>query len=144
MQRGNQFTKVMNSLYRKLIQVKKQLDEMRFYYESGRFEYALNKTFDVEETVEKAVLLSRALPAYTGNPSAVRRVEGGYQKHGTDRNRLYTAGLVLGENPHVITKEGRGQHGLHTRLYISCAERVLQRQATRQIHGLCCNIPSRL
>lgn len=76
MQQENQFTKAMNSLDVKLGQAKKQLDEVRFYYERGRFEYALNQALDMEETVEKAVLLSRALPAYTGNPNAVKRVEG--------------------------------------------------------------------
>jgi len=75
MQKSNQFIKVLNQLDAKLNHAKTQLDDMRFFYERGHLEYACDKAFDMEETVEKATLLARALPAYTGYPNAPHRVE---------------------------------------------------------------------
>lgn len=75
MQQDNQYTKVMDLLDNKLKQAKKQLDDVRFYYENGHVEHALEQAFDVEATVEKAVILSRNLPAYTGHPQALQKVE---------------------------------------------------------------------
>lgn len=75
MQKSNQFTKVLNQLDAKLKQAKTQLDDVRFFYESGHLEYAMDKALEAEGTIEKATLLARALPAYTGNPRASQKIE---------------------------------------------------------------------
>ena len=75
MQKSNQFTKVLNQLDTKLKHAKTQLDDVRFFYERGHLEYACDKALDMEETVEKATLLARALPAYTGYPNVPQKVE---------------------------------------------------------------------
>lgn len=75
MQKSNQFFKVLNKLDAQLQRAKSQLGDVRLFYEMGQMEYACDMSLDMEETVEKAVLLSRALPAYTGFPKAASAVE---------------------------------------------------------------------
>lgn len=75
MQKSNQFFKVLNKFDAQLQRAKLQLADVRLFYEMGQLEYACDMSLDMEETVEKAVLLSRALPAYTGFPKAASAVE---------------------------------------------------------------------
>lgn len=75
MEKSNQFVKVLNQLDKKLQFAKKTLADVRLFYEMGHIEYACDVALEVEEVVEKSVLLARALPAYTGSPQAVRKVE---------------------------------------------------------------------
>lgn len=75
MQKSNQFIKVLNQLDKHIQRAKTQLADVRLFYDMGHLEYACDKALDVEEVVEKSALLARALPAYTGSPSASDRVE---------------------------------------------------------------------
>lgn len=75
MQKSNQFVKVLNQLDKQLQRAKTQLADIRFFYEMGHLEYACDTALDMEEVVEKSALLARALPAYTGSPSATQKVE---------------------------------------------------------------------
>lgn len=75
MQKSNQFFKALNMLDVKLQQARKQLEDVRLFYDACAMEYACDKSLDVAATVEKAALLSRSLPAYIGHPKAAKAVE---------------------------------------------------------------------
>ena len=75
MYKSNQFTKALNKLDSKLAQMKSRSAEVRMYYEVGQLENAFDKAIELEELSEQAVLLTRALPAYTGTPLAKSAVE---------------------------------------------------------------------
>ena len=75
MYKSNQFTKALNKLDLKLSQMKSRSAEVRMFYEVGQLEDAFEKAFELEELSEQAVLLTRTLPAYTGNPQAKGAVE---------------------------------------------------------------------
>lgn len=75
MQKNNQFFKTLNKLDTKIQRMKAQSENVRMFYEVGQMENAFDEALELEETVEQAVLLARALPAYTGSPWAKQAVE---------------------------------------------------------------------
>lgn len=75
MAKSNQFLKMLNKLDVKIRQMQTRSEEVRLFYDVGLFPDVYDKALELEETIEQAALLSRALPAYTGTPFAEREVE---------------------------------------------------------------------
>lgn len=75
MQKSNQFYKALNQFDVTLRQARKQLEDVRLFYDACAMEYACDKSLEMAATVEKAVLISRSLPAHIGHPKAAKIVE---------------------------------------------------------------------
>ena len=108
MAKCNQFLKTLNKLDLKMKQMRAQSEEVRLFYDVGLFPDTYDKALDLEETMEQAVLLSRALPAYTGAPYAERAVEDRIQAAvpvniGFTEERWFTVQIPL-----LLPKKNRG------------------------------------
>lgn len=64
------FLKTLDKTDRKIRQLQEQSSYVRYHYESGDLKEAYENALKLEEISERTVLLTRALPAYTGNPKA--------------------------------------------------------------------------
>lgn len=71
MKQNNSFLKVLDKSEKKIQLMSEQIKNVRFLYKCGHISEAYDKAMQLEETSEKAVLLTRVLPAYT---AAHRRV----------------------------------------------------------------------
>lgn len=70
MKQSNSFLKVLDKAEKRIQLMSEQIKTVRFLYSSGHISESYEKSMQLEETSEKAVLLTRVLPAYTGNPHA--------------------------------------------------------------------------
>ncbi|MEH2933550.1 DUF6100 family protein [Acutalibacter sp. JLR.KK004] len=71
------FLEVLDKIDRKLKRMTEQVEMARWLWNAGHFEAAFEHAFQLEDTAERATLLTRVLPAYTGRPSArddIRRI----------------------------------------------------------------------
>ena len=71
----NSFPKVLSKIDMKVRRMSDQIAEAKWFYDAGNMNEAYERALKLEETSEKTVLLTRALPVYTGNPSAMQEVE---------------------------------------------------------------------
>lgn len=71
----NSFPKVLSKIDVKVKRMSDQIAEAKWFYDAGNMNEAYERALKLEETSEKTVLLTRALPVYTGNPSAMQEVE---------------------------------------------------------------------
>lgn len=69
------FQKALDHIDEKIRALQEQAGAVRSFCEQGCMTEAYESALRLEETSEKAVLLTRALPAYTGNPKARLEVE---------------------------------------------------------------------
>lgn len=69
------FAKVLSKIDAKVKRMNDQVAEVKWFCDAGQMDEAYERALKLEETSEKAVLLTRALPAYTGKPSATQEVE---------------------------------------------------------------------
>ena len=69
------FQKALDHIGEKIRALQEQAGVIRSFCEQGCMTEAYESALRLEETSEKAVLLTRALPAYTGNPKARLEVE---------------------------------------------------------------------
>ena len=74
MKQNSSFSKVLDKIENKIQLISEQFNSVRFLYKSGLISEAYEKSMLLEEASEKLVLLTRVLPAYTGNPHAVMDV----------------------------------------------------------------------
>lgn len=70
MKQKNSFQKVLDKAENRIQLMSEQAKSVRFLYNSGLIDEAYEKAMQLEESSEKLVLLTRALPAYTGKPQA--------------------------------------------------------------------------
>ena len=70
MKQKSSFLKVLDKAEKKIRVMSEHLNDVRFLYTSGHISEAYEKAMRLEECSEKIVLLTRALPAYTGRPNA--------------------------------------------------------------------------
>lgn len=70
MEQNNSFSKTLDKIENKIQLISEQFNSARFLYTNGFIGEAYEKSMLLEETTEKLVLLTRILPAYTGNPNA--------------------------------------------------------------------------
>lgn len=66
----NPFQIILDKVENKMQTMSEQLKKIRFLYDGGLVREAYEKSMLLEENSEKLVLLTRALPAYTGCPQA--------------------------------------------------------------------------
>lgn len=69
------FSGLLDRIRGKLVNLSKRAEETRIVYDTGNLLAAYDAALHLEEQAEKTLLLIRALPAFTGNPRAVRDVE---------------------------------------------------------------------
>ena len=69
------FQKALDHIDEKIHALQEQAGAVRSFCEQGCMTEAYESALRLEETSEKAVLLTRALPAYTGTPKARLEVE---------------------------------------------------------------------
>ena len=69
------FLDTMDKIGRLEKRLQEQLGSIRQFYENGKIHEACLYSLNLEETAERLVLLTRALPAYTGVPNAKLEVE---------------------------------------------------------------------
>lgn len=74
------FLEVLGQIDAKLKQMTEQVESTRWLANSGRFDAAYQHAMTLEDNLERATLLGRALPAYTGYPNAKWEVERIVQK----------------------------------------------------------------
>ena len=70
MKAKNSFPKILDKIEKIIKVISEQLKTVRFLYNSGHISEANEKAFHLNTYSEKLVLLTRALPAYTGCPYA--------------------------------------------------------------------------
>lgn len=70
MKQNNSFLKVLDKAEKNIQLMSEQIKNVRFLYKCGHISEAYDKAMQLEEISEKAVLLTRVLPAYTGCPQA--------------------------------------------------------------------------
>ncbi len=70
MKQKNSFQKVLDKTEKKIKSMGEQIKNVRFLYNRGLISESYDKAMLLEESSEKLVLLTRALPAYTGCPQA--------------------------------------------------------------------------
>lgn len=70
MKQKNSFLRVLDKAENKIQVMSEHINDVRFLYTSGHISEAYEKAMQLEEHSEKIVLLTRALPAYTGRPNA--------------------------------------------------------------------------
>ena len=75
MRQNNSFLKTLDKAEKKIDLMGEQIKNVRFLYDNGKMDEAYEKAMQLEETSEKAVLLTRVLPAYTGKPQACLEIE---------------------------------------------------------------------
>lgn len=75
MKTESNYLKVLEKVEGKVKRLRDQAAAVRWFYENGDPEESYNRSLKLEETAEKMVLLTRALPAYTGSPKADTDVE---------------------------------------------------------------------
>ena len=75
MRRTTPFLEILNQVDKRTEAMQGQIELIRQLYESGGIEEAYEYALRLEESAEKNVLLTRTLPAYTGNPAAKTDVE---------------------------------------------------------------------
>lgn len=64
------FQKALDKIDEKIQELHEQAFSVRRSYQDGNIKQAYESALRLEEVAEKTVLLTRALPAYTGNPKA--------------------------------------------------------------------------
>ena len=70
MKTHNTFQKALDKIDAKIQELHEQAFSVRRSYQDGNIKQAYESALRLEEVSEKTVLLTRALPAYTGNPKA--------------------------------------------------------------------------
>lgn len=108
MAKCNQFLKTLNKLDVKIRQMQTRSEEVRLFYDVGLFPDVYDKALDLEETTEQAVLLSRALPAYTGTPYAGQAVEQRIQSAVPVRIGFTEHGWFTVQIPLLLPKKNKG------------------------------------
>ncbi len=69
------FLKTLDKADKRIRELEGQSSYVRYHYENGDMKEAYESALKMEEISERAVLLTRSLPAYTGNPKADIEVE---------------------------------------------------------------------
>ncbi len=69
------FLQVLDRTERRVTRMKEQIQAVRWFYKNGRQMEAYEQAMKLEEQSERAVLLTRSLPVYTGVPFAAEDVE---------------------------------------------------------------------
>ncbi len=75
MTKTNSFLKALDKVDSSIKKMQEQSAATRWYFDAGDMSTAYEKAMRLEEVSEKAVLLTRTLPAYTGRPNAEYEVE---------------------------------------------------------------------
>lgn len=75
MKNQNPFERALNTTERRIDNLTKQLEVVRIFYSMGKMKQVYDSSLRLEEAAEKAVLMARELPAYTGNPQARMEIE---------------------------------------------------------------------
>lgn len=75
MKTRNTFQKALDKIDAKIQELREQAFFARQFYQEGNIKQAYESALRLEEISEKNVLLTRALPAYTGNPKAKLEIE---------------------------------------------------------------------
>ena len=70
MKTHNTFQKALDKIDAKIQELHEQAFSVRRSYQDGNIKQAYESALRLEEVSEKTVLLTRALPAYTGHPKA--------------------------------------------------------------------------
>ncbi len=71
----NGFQKVLDKTEKKIKELQKQCDAVKYLFMCNRFDDAYESSLTLEEICEKTVLLTRALPTYSGKPHAKADVD---------------------------------------------------------------------
>ena len=75
MSNNSTFIKTLDKTDKRIRELEEQSSYVRYHYENGDMKEAYESALKLEEISERAVLLTRSLPAYTGNPKADIEVE---------------------------------------------------------------------
>ena len=75
METETKYLQMLDKIEEKIKRLRDQAAAVRWFYENGDPDESYRRALKLEESAEKAVLLARVLPAYTGNPGAMVDVE---------------------------------------------------------------------
>lgn len=75
------FLRTLSRTEKSVEKLKTSLKQARSMAESGEMDMAFHASLLAADAAERTVLLARALPAYTGNPTAADRIEALTQFH---------------------------------------------------------------
>ena len=126
------FLEVLGQIDAKLKQMAEQAEAARYFANARRYDAAYKHALRLEEISERATLLSRVLPAYTGHPSAKKDV----RKIIAD-----TIPVRMGYTPQTLSPYHRPEHR------VSCGKRTAFRYGDwgqrcdlrRTFHGSLCD-----
>lgn len=132
MKTHNTFQKALDKIDAKIQELHEQAFSVRRSYQDGNIKQAYESALRLEEVSEKTVLLTRALPAYTGNPKARLETENliklsipieiGFTKEGWFSLRI----------PALLPKKDAGSADyIRSSLYLAMREFFLDSQPVR-------------
>lgn len=132
MKTHNTFQKALDKIDAKIQEMHEQAFSVRRSYQDGNIKQAYESALRLEEVSEKTVLLTRALPAYTGNPKARLETENliklsipieiGFTKEGWFSLRI----------PALLPKKDAGSADyIRSSLYLAMREFFLDSQPVR-------------
>lgn len=71
----NPFERALDIVEDRINNLVKQLEVIKIFYSMGKMRQVYDSALNLEEAAEKAVLMTRELPAYTGNPRARMEID---------------------------------------------------------------------
>lgn len=132
MQNFNMFLKVLNKLEGKLKLTVVRVADVRKSFNVGDMESAYEQALRLVTTTENAVVLARALPAYTGNPNAEKDVENIIQDNISVRIGFTKEGWFSLQIPLLLPKKSEGSADyIRSFLYPALRDFFMCRQPVR-------------
>ena len=102
------FLGILGKIQSKIVSLSKRVKETQLLYERGDLLQAYGSTLRLEELSEKMVLLTRTLPAFTGNPQAAHDVETLISKAVKTEIAFTPQGWFSVKIPALFPKKGSG------------------------------------
>jgi len=132
MDKNDAFTRALDKLETKMKIMKSRAEDVRLLYGMDKTAAAYAQALKLEEAAEQAVMLSRALPAYTGNPNANRDVENIIRNNIPVRIGFTSEGWFFLEIPLLPPKKESGSAGyVRSFLYPAFRDFFRSRQPVR-------------
>lgn len=128
METETKYLQMLDKIEEKIKRLRDQTAAVRWFYENGDPDESYRRALKLEESAEKAVLLTRALPGLYRQPRCDGRCGGGDASHDPRRDRLYRRRLVCPPNPRITAKEIGRLGGLCPLFFISGNASVFETQ----------------
>lgn len=137
----NPFLQMLDKFQRLNKEQSELADLVQWSFKASDTKAAYDLSLRLEELTERSVLLSRSLPAYTGNPRSVHDVEAVIGRE-IPVEIGFTEEGCSSQNAPVAPEEGARLCKLYPFYCVPCDGGILPGQATGTIPGLCADLPT--